>query len=436
MSQVIKVGARSLEGAGEKDYFKELVILTSLFFMWGVLTCLNDILVPHLKAVFSLSYTQAMLVQFCFFGAYFLVSPVSGILLKSIGYKKGIIVGLTVAGAGCMMFYPAAGSRQYYLFLIALFVLASGITLLQVSANPYVTILGNPETASSRLTLTQAFNSLGTTVAPYFGSLLILSGVTLAPEEIMNLSAVELEAYRMAESSSVQIPYIVLSVVLLLAALVFSMLKLPSIGDDELAEYDPDAARCVRKSIWEYPHLLLGAIAIFMYVGAEVSIGSFLVNFISLREIGDVSRVTAGKLVSYYWGGAMLGRFVGSAIMQKVKPKAVLAGNAVAAIFLVIFTVFASGKAAMFSILLVGLFNSIMFPTIFSLSVKGLGPHTCQASGLLCMAIVGGAVMPVIQGLLADGIGVHYSFAMHTLCYSFILFFALRGSRYGQEKSV
>lgn len=402
-------------GLGGQNHMMSLVWLTSLFFMWGFLTCLNDILIPHLKSVFDLNYTQAMLVQFCFFGAYFIVSIPGGMLVKKVGYKAGIVIGLTIAALGCLMFYPAAQMQVYVIFLAALFVLASGITILQVSANPYVTILGPSRTASSRLTLTQAFNSLGTTIAPWFGSVLILSGATVG------LTAAELKAH---EAAAVQGPYLMLAGALVLLAGIFASLKLPRIIDDEIPVHAGDLG----SSAWSYSHLVLGAVGIFVYVGGEVAIGSFLVNFIAEPSIGAMSEAEAARYVTYYWGGAMVGRFIGAAVMQRIAAGKVLAFNAVCACALIAVAMLTSGKVAMWSILAVGLCNSIMFPTIFSLAIKGLGPHTSQGSGILCMAIVGGALVPLLQGMFADMIGIQLAFFLPILCYAYIAFYGVKGS--------
>jgi MFS transporter, FHS family, L-fucose permease len=422
-------GKTNKASTAKNNYTPELTILTSLFFIWGFLTCLNDILIPHLKAVFSLSYTEVMLVQFCFFTAYFIISLPSGIIVEKIGYKRGIIVGLLTAGIGCLFFYPAAGLRSYPLFLVALFILAAGITLLQVAANPYVVILGKPETASSRLTLTQAFNSLGTTVAPFFGSFFILSVAVKTTEEIQKLNPSQLTAYQLAEASSVQFPYLGLAAALLIIAGIFALIKLPEIeaGSVESADGSGQSYDSIHKSAWGYKHLILGAVGIFVYVGAEVSIGSFLVNYFGSRDIVGLPVEQAGKFVSFYWGGAMLGRFAGSAIQRKIKPGYVLGFNAIIASLLVITSMLTFGSFAMWSILLVGLFNSIMFPTIFSLALNGLGKHTGQGSGILCMAIVGGAILPVIQGFVADKIGIHHAFVLPVICYLFIAYYGIKG---------
>ncbi len=419
-----------LESKGDRNYTPALSALTILFFMWGFLTCLNDILIPHLKSVFSLSYFQAMLVQFVFFAAYFIVSLPSGYIVKKLGYKKGIRVGLVTAGIGCLLFYPAAGFRIYSLFLLSFFILASGITLLQVAANPYVSILGKPETASSRLNLTQAFNALGTTVAPYLGSLLILSVAVKSASELAQLSNSDLNIYQLAEAAAVQVPYLGLAATLFVLAAITAMLKLPVIKDDEdnsetgdFHEFDQ-----LHESAWGYKHLVLGAFGIFVYVGGEVAIGSFLVNFLGEKSIVGMSPFEAGHYVSLYWGGAMVGRFIGAALMRKLNPSKLLSFNAAVAGLLVIITMLFDGRIAMWSILSIGLFNSIMFPTIFSLALRGLGKHTSQGSGILCMAIVGGAIIPLFQGALADRIGIHHSFVLPVLCYSYIAYYGLKGS--------
>ena len=420
------------DGSEKNPYLGSLTILTSLFFIWGFITCLNDILIPHLKSVFTLNYTQAMLVQFCFFTAYFVVSVPSGYLVEKIDYKGGIIAGLSIAGIGCLLFYPAASQHSYPLFLAALFVLASGITLLQVAANPYVTILGKPETASSRLTMTQAFNSLGTTIAPYFGALLILSTAVKSAEEIKLLNTDELSAYQAAQAAAVQNPYLFLAAVLFFIAVIFAMIKLPGIksADQQSVNSEKVSLDDDHDSAWAYKHLVLGAIGIFVYVGVEVSIGSFLINFLGEPAIAGLAEKDAGKYVSFYWGGAMIGRFFGAAVMQKIQPGKALTFNAVTAAVLVLTTIIGSGHFAMWTILSVGLFNSIMFPTIFSLAVNGLGKHTGQGSGILCAAIVGGAILPVVQGLFADRIGIQTAFFIPVLCYLYIAYYGWRGYKF------
>jgi len=442
-------------GGTVSNYRGPLYLLTTLFFMWGFITCLNDILIPHLKALFDLNYTKTMLIQLTFFGAYALMSMPAGFVIGRIGYKQGIVLGLVVTAVGALGFYPASIVISYGLFLGSLFVLATGITILQVAANPYVAILGPSESASGRLNMTQAFNSLGTTIAPVFGGILILSGSATGAAE---------------KASAVQLPYIGIAVVLLAIAAVFALAKLPEIkagGEGAIAT----------GSAWQYRHLVLGAIAIFVYVGTEVSIGSFLINFFGLPEIGGLHEADASKYVALYWGGAMIGRFFGAISLThfskpenryvlyggilvgsfglayfltkdlhlaslflifvavnlvgffigKNRPNRTLAILAGAASLLVLVTVSTTGHFAMWPIIAVGLFNSIMFPTIFTLAIDDLGPHTSQASGILCMAIVGGAVLPFIMGMLADHFGVHHAFVLPMLGYLYILFYGVKG---------
>jgi FHS family L-fucose permease-like MFS transporter len=415
--------------SGTPDYSRPLIIVTTLFFMWGFLTSLNDILVPHLKSIFELSYTRVMLVQFAFFSAYFLFSLPWSKIVNRIGYQRSMVVGLLTMAVGAFLFLPAASAVSYPLFLMALIILATGITGLQVAANPYVVVLGKPETASSRLDLTQAFNSLGTTIAPKIGGLLILSAAPLAIEQLQQLAPQALHVYRVQEAASVKMPYTVIGVALLLLAVLIGTFKLPKI---ETAAYRPGEK--VDDSIWKHPNLLLGALGIFTYVGAEVSIGSFLVNYFGLPEIAGLSAKTAAGFVSFYWGGAMIGRFLGAGLLRRFKPGHLLALCAIFAAALVTASMLAGGHTAMWTILAVGLFNSIMFPTIFSLGLAELGPLTGNGSGILNMAIVGGAILPVIQGSIADHVGIHHAFVLPVICYLYILFYGLSGSKPNSER--
>ncbi len=412
-----------------QNYSRPLAIVTTLFFMWGFLTCLNDILIPHLKSIFELSYAKAMLIQFAFFSAYFLFSVPWSKVVNTIGYKTTMVVGLLTMAVGAFLFVPAASVVSYPLFLTALLVLAAGITGLQVSANPYVDLLGKPETASSRLDLTQAFNSLGTTIAPKIGGLLILSSAPLAIEELHKLTPQALHVYRVQQASSVKMPYTVIGIALLLLAVLIGISRLPKI---ETAASRPGVE--ANDSIWRHPNLVYGAIGIFAYVGAEVSIGSFLVNYFGLPEIAGLSAKAAAGFVSFYWGGSMIGRFLGALLLQHFKPGYLLALAAIVAGSLVTASMVWSGHLAMWSILAVGLFNSIMFPTIFSLGEAELGPLSGSGSGLLNMAIVGGAILPVIQGMIADYVGLHHAFVLPVICYLYILFYALSGSKPNSER--
>jgi MFS transporter, FHS family, L-fucose permease len=411
------------------NYTRPLAIVTTLFFMWGFLTCLNDILVPHLKSIFDLSYARVMLIQFAFFSAYFLFSIPWSKIVNAIGYQKSMVAGLLCMAVGAILFVPAASFASFPLFLGALIVLAAGITGLQVAANPYVVVLGKPETGSSRLNLTQAFNSLGTTIAPKLGGLLILAGAPLAVEEIRSLSPAALHLYRVQQAASVKMPYTVIAVALVLLAVLIATSKLPTIPH---AEYNPDAKG--GDSVWKHPNLVFGALGIFAYVGAEVSIGSFLVNYFGLAEIGGLAAKTAAGYVSFYWGGAMIGRFLGAGLLRKFKAGHLLGAFAICTSCLVGLSMLTDGHFAMWSILAVGFFNSIMFPTIFSLGVAELGPLTGNGSGILNMAIVGGAIVPLIQGAIADRIGIHHAFFVPVICYLYILFYALSGSRPNSQR--
>jgi FHS family L-fucose permease-like MFS transporter len=400
-----------------------LSVVTTLFFMWGFVTVLNDVLVPHLKAIFDLNYARASLIQFAFFTAYFIFSIPAAKLIDWIGYKKTMVVGVVIMGLGALLFIPSASAAFYPLFLAALMVLAGGITALQVAANPYVAVLGPPETASSRLNLAQAFNSVGTAIAPWLGGAIILSGTRESADVVRQMSGAAHQAYRVHEASSVKLPYLVIGLALMALAVAISMFKLPPLPGAERHGKIPG------ESIWRHPQLVLGAIGIFVYVGAEVSIGSYLINYFSQANIGNISELSAAKYVSYYWGGAMIGRFVGSAILQKVRTGTVLGIAALAACLLVCTSILSLGHLAMWSIILVGLFNSVMFPSIFTLGIAELGPLTGDGSGLLIMAIVGGALIPLAQGRLADMIGLHHAFILPAICYLYIIFYAFRGSR-------
>jgi MFS transporter, FHS family, L-fucose permease len=407
---------------------RAMAMVTTLFFAWGFLTSLNDVLVPHLKSVFDLSYAQVMLINSAFFGSYFVFAVPAGKIVEWIGYKRTMVVGLLAMASGALLFVPAADVPSFRLFLAALIVLAAGVTALQVAANPYVTVLGPAQTASSRLNLTQAFNSLGTTAAPYLGSLLILSAAPLASSQLHQLSAPALLAYRQLEASSVKLPYI--GITIALAALAFAIAKsnLPAVYATE--QVQTDSINAAEESLSKQRQLLLGALGIFLYVGAEVSIGSFLSNYFSQPDIGHMNIKVAAGFVSFYWLGAMSGRFIGSAVLQKVSTGKLLGIAAVVAFLLVGTSIVSSGLLAMWSIICVGLFNSIMFPSIFTLGIDGLGPLTGRGSGVMIMAVVGGAVIPVAEGALADRIGIHHAFILPALCYLYIAFYGFKGSHH------
>jgi MFS transporter, FHS family, L-fucose permease len=401
-------------------YGGALSVLATLFFMWGFCTVLNDVLAPHLKAVFEMNYAQTALIQFVFFMSYFFFALPSGLILRFIGYKRGIILGLVIMAGGCLLFVPAAQMPSYNVFLSAFFVLGAGITLLQVAANPYVAILGPEKTASSRLNLVQALNSLGTVLGPIFGGMLILSRSTSG--NVAAGTALTLQQ-RLADAQTVETPYMGIAVVLVLLAVLILATRLPAISTH--AETEEEA----RDSIFKHRILWLGVVGIFVYVGAEVAIGTLLISYMTSPHIGVETSAIAAKFVSYYWGAAMVGRFIGAFLMSiyandETTPAKILGFNCLAAVVLIAVSMATKGPVAQYAILLVGLCNSIMFPTIFTLAIRGLGPLTGWGSSVLIMAIFGGAVVPYSQGLLADSFGLTVSFALPAICYVYIWFFA------------
>ncbi|MGI4877857.1 MAG: sugar MFS transporter [Janthinobacterium lividum] len=393
-------------------------LVMGLFFIWGGATSLNDILIPKLKGLYSLSYAEVMLTQFAFFTAYFVVSVPAGTLIARIGYVRGLVVGLAVMAAGALLFWPAAGSGVYWSFLVALFVLAGGITILQVASNPLITTLGGAAGASSRLTFAQAFNSLGTTIWPYIGAQLILGSV--AATDPKTIPAAQLPVFRAAETAIVGHIYIGIAIVLAIIAVIFWTQRnvLPQERPDEVGFFDS-------LGLLRQPRIRFGVLALFVYVGAEVSIGSILVNYLELPATLALSPQTAGERLSFYWGGAMIGRFVGSWLLNRIVPGKLLAVFAAVAVGLVVTSISTTGTIAGWSLIAVGLFNSIMFPTIFSLALEGQGRKTPEASGLLCMAIVGGAIVPLITGSFADATSIATALIVPIICYAIIAAFGL-----------
>ena len=424
-----------------KSYKSALIFLTTLFFLWGFITVLVDSLVPRLKDVFEMSYAKTVLVQFAFFTAFFVVSVPAGAILSKIGYRKGIVLGLIIMALGCLLFYPAAEFRNFTIFLIGYFTLAGGITVLQVAANPYVALLGSEEGASSRLNLSQAFNSLGTTIAPVVGALFLLSDSVKTSEEINALSTLEKVDYYAAEAATVQTPFLLIATFIGILAVVFAFIKLPKVMQES-----PKGGYL---SLLRNKLMLMGALGIFVYVGAEVSIGSFLVNYFDdmnlavlvaenelMMNIANTIASTFNKSFSnsdpksllgifiiFYWGGAMIGRFVGAYLTKIIAPGKVLSIFALLAILMIVISINTQGLLSMWSILAVGLFNSIMFPTIFTLTLEGLGDLKAQASGLLCMAIVGGAIIPFVFGSLIDNFGFKTAFILTLICYGYIMYY-------------
>jgi MFS transporter, FHS family, L-fucose permease len=450
-------GSAQAVNTDSKNYTLPLIVLTSLFFMWGFITCMNDILIPYLQGIFSLSPAQAGLIQSAFFGAYFVVSLLYFLIsanlgdpLARIGYKNGIIIGLLTAAVGCTLFYPAAESVSYITFLLALFILAGGITILQMAANPYVALLGNADTSSSRLNLTQAFNSLGTTIAPIIGGKLIFESV--GGKENMTAEAVKT-------------PYLFLAATLLLIAVIIYFAQLPKFTGEKIEK---------GLQVLKFSHLTMGVVAIFMYVGGEVAIGSYLVKYFD--ELMAFNEATAATYVAYYWGGAMVGRFIGAIsltgrsntqkyalmafiallaivsvyfitgilnialivlgmitanivafLLGKSVPARTLAAFSVMVIILLLMTVFAEADLALWSVLAIGLFNSIMFPTIFTLAIRDLGKYTSQGSSLLVMAIVGGAILTPVMGLIVSAVVYQKAMLFPILPYLFIFYYVLKG---------
>jgi FHS family L-fucose permease-like MFS transporter len=430
-----------------KSYRSALIFLTTLFFLWFFITVLVDSLVPRLKDVFEMSYAKTVLVQFAFFTAFFVVSVPAGTLLSKIGYRKGIVLGLIIMALGCLLFYPAAEYRNFNIFLIGYFTLAGGITVLQVAANPYVALLGSEEDASSRLNLSQAFNSLGTTIAPIVGALFLLSDSVKTSEEINLLTDLEKINYYSAEAATVQTPFLLIAAFIGILALIFAFLKLPKVMQES-----PKGGYL---SLLKNKLMLMGALGIFVYVGAEVAIGSFLVNYFSdmnlavivmenemmmniANTIASVFNKTfsnsdpkslLGIFIIFYWGGAMIGRFIGAYLTKIMDAGKVLSMFASLAILMILISINTQGLISMWSILAVGLFNSIMFPTIFTLTLEGLGDLKAQASGLLCMAIVGGAIIPFAFGSLIDSFGFKKAFILTVICYGYIMYYGRLKSR-------
>ncbi|MFW2829377.1 sugar MFS transporter [Sphingomonas sp. ID0503] len=406
---------------GATNYRPALTLLASLFFMWGFITVINGTLLPHLRSVFELSYLQTTLIESVWFIAYFVASFPAAKLIERIGYQKAMVVGLSLMAAGALGMIPAARIPSYGVTLFALFVIASGITLLQVAANPYVAVVGPAETASSRLNLVQSLNSLGATLAPLFGGYLILgrsisgtaNGAVLTPAE------------RLADAQAVQLPYLIVAAALVILAIIIARFPLPAMG-----QATRRAAKEERRhqSLWRHRNLVLGVPAIFIYLIAEIGVGNLFINFVSQPEIGNVTHEQASRYLFLLWGGMFIGRFIGSFVMQKVAPERVLAFVSVGALVVMLIATFTTGHAAMWALIAVGLFHSVMFPTIFTLGIRGLGPLTEEGSGLLIMAIAGGALV-FVQGMIADSYGLQWSFLLTAACELYVLFYALWGSK-------
>ncbi len=390
------------------------LFVMGLFFIFGGITSLNDVIIPKLKELFTLNYTQAMLVQFCFFAAYAVIGIPGARLVKKIGYMRGAVAGLLTMMAGCLLFIPASQTATYGVFLLALFVLASGVVIVQVVSNPLISMLGKPATAHSRLTFAQAFNSLGTTVFPIVGSILILG--SLATVTADQLSGVELDAYRTAESQAIVNGYLGIAVALAIVAAVVWMFRNALKGEKHEASQGLAGLDLLQR-----PRFGFGALCIFLYVGAEVSIGSLIVNYLMQDHVMGLQEQAAGKLIGLYWGGAMVGRFIGSAVLRVLSPGKVLACVSIAAIALLIISTQTTGDVSGYTLLAVGLTNAIMFPTIFTLACEKLGSRAADGSGIINVAIVGGAVIPLLTGIIADVTSsLALAFMLPMACYAVI----------------
>jgi FHS family L-fucose permease-like MFS transporter len=430
MSMSVPVGSTPPSGGtgstSASGYTGALAVLTTVFFMWGFATVLNDILVPHLKAVFQLNYGQSLLIQFAFYLGYLLMAIPSAKLLERIGYKSSVVLGLVGMAGSALVFLPAARLESYAVFLVALFLLASSITLLQVAANPYVTVIGPAQTASSRLNLVQAFNSAGTTLAPLFGGMLILGRSSSGNSTV---DAVLTAQQRAADVQAVQLPYMLIAGVLIALALLVWRVRLPDLGQESRRAAQAERAK---HSLWRHRNLVFGVPAICLYLLCEIGIGSTLVNFISLPKIGNMSHAEAASYLSLFWGGAMVGRFAGALLLRWIAPERMLAAVSLGALVLVLMAITNGGSLAMWSLIAIGLCHSVMFPTIFTLGVRGLGPLTEEGSGLLIMAIAGGA-FSALQGVLADRVGLQLSYLLPAVCYVYVLGYALWGCRSTEE---
>lgn len=411
-----------------KNYTIPLIVVTSLFFLWALGGKMNDILIPHLKKALDLTDFQSSLVQSAFFAGYFFAALPAGWVMKKVGYKNGILVGLGIAIVGACMFYPAASTRVYPFFLSALCIMACGFCFLEVAANPYVAILGNPSGASSRLNLAQGFNSLGATVTPFIGAQVILSGVEKSDTELASMAPLDLEAYKIFEADRVKIPYLCIAGVFLLIALVLYFTKLPEIKEEGAGEEQGKSSHSPF-AVFKYKHLALGVLGIFMYVGAQEGIASFIIRFMQYLKIEGVSEKMAANFIVLHWGAFMVGRFVGAWLTSKFNPSKMLALYAIVSAVLVTLAVTTSGMFAVWCIVALGFFNSIQFPTIFTLSLKHLGVYTKDGSTFLVMAIVGAAVVPALMGYISTVQNIQLALIVPVICYIYVFFFATKGSK-------
>jgi MFS transporter, FHS family, L-fucose permease len=408
----------------ENRYLLPFILVTSLFFLWAIGVNLNDILIPHLKKAFDLSDFQSSLIQAAFFGGYFIAALPAGWLVQRIGYKRGILTGLFLCAAGAFLFIPAATVRIYGFFLFALFVMACGQCVLEVAANPYVTVLGPPESSERRLNLAQSLNAVGAVLTPFLGAAFILSGIQYTPSQMAMMSTQQQLAYRISEANMVKVPYLVISAIFLCVAALIYLLLVREEGDRGETVKVVEKARF--QGVWAYPHLVRGMLAQFFYVGAQVGVASFVIRFAEHATAGGNEKMAAHYL-QLHLIGFMLGRFAGCAIMKNVPAPRVLVWFTCAALVCAAVALFAQGPLSIWAIVLLGFFHSIMFPTIFALSLKNLGPYTKLGASLLVMSTVGGAIFPALMGIVSDELNIQKAFAIPLICYIYILFFALTG---------
>jgi len=414
----------------ERRYLVPLILVTSLFFLWAFGVNLNDILIPHLKKAFRLSDFRSSLIQTAFFGGYFLAALPAGWLMEKIGYKRGILVGLMTCAAGAFLFIPAASVRLYGFFLFALFVMACGQGVLEVAANPYVTILGPPESSERRLNLAQSFNSVGAVVTPIVGAAFILSGVEYSRAQLAAMTPAQLQAYQAAEANTVKLPYLVITGLFLAVAALIFFSNLPEVHEADGEESREPATGL--GGLWPYKHLLKGVLAQFFYVGAQVGVASFVIRFAQYNMPG-IPEKHAANYLKLHLLGFMIGRFTGSAIMKNIAASRLLWLFGVSALTCLTIVLLGTGVAPVWALVLLGFFHSIMFPTIFALSIKHLGPHTKLASSLLVMSIIGGAIFPAAMGYISDMSNIRYAFLVPFVCHLYVLYFAARGYRPAAE---
>jgi len=411
----------------ERRYAVPLILVTSLFFLWAFGVNLNDILIPHLKKAFHLSDFRSSLIQTAFFGGYFLAALPAGWLMEKIGYKRGILVGLLMCAAGAFLFIPAASVRVYAFFLFALFVMACGQGVLEVAANPYVAILGPPESSERRLNLAQSFNSVGAVITPIIGAAFILSGVEYSRTQLSEMTPAQLQAYQVTEASTVKVPYLVITGLFLAVAVLIFFSNLPEIAEED-GDEEVSVPTAGLRGLWPYKHLLKGALAQFFYVGAQVGVASFVIRFAQFSMPGLPEKHAANYLKLHLLG-FMIGRFAGSAVMKHIPAPRLLSLFGVASLTCLAIVLIGTGVAPVWAIVLVGFFHSIMFPTIFALSIKHLGPHTKLGSSLLVMSIIGGAIFPATMGYISDMSNIRYAFLVPLICHVYVLYFAVRGYR-------